>query len=131
MDKKIRSRFPALYCMVLADGVVEAAELEQLYRIGRETYGILADDITACVRDAGTSFEWPDSMEERIGLLYEMALIASADGDIDPTERQLLSRYVVRCGFDETYAGTIADFLLERAKQNLTKKQVVEEALKL
>lgn len=129
MDKKTRSRFLALYCMVLADGVVEAAELEQLYRIGREAYGISADEITACVRDAGTSFDWPDSMEGCISLLYEMALIARADGDIDQTERQLLNRYAVRCGFSQTNADAIADFLLERAEHNLPLEQVIQEAL--
>ncbi len=40
MDPSLKSRFVVLYSMVLADGIVEAAELETLHRIGKECYGL-------------------------------------------------------------------------------------------
>lgn len=36
MEELLKSRFLSLYCMVMADGVIEAKELETLYRIGQQ-----------------------------------------------------------------------------------------------
>ena len=52
MDAKTKSRFIALYCMVLADGIIDARELEVLYRIGRDTYGIPAEEINNAIRES-------------------------------------------------------------------------------
>ena len=73
MDEILKSRFLSLYCMVMADGVVEAKELETLYRIGRENYHLTAEEINKNVVSAGTSFVAPDKMEDRLSILYEMA----------------------------------------------------------
>lgn len=47
--------------MILADGVVDSRELETVYRIGRENYGLSAEEIMSTVRDSGTSFILPDN----------------------------------------------------------------------
>ena len=42
---KKKLQFLDLYCMVLADGIVHPKEMETLYRIGLENYGLTEDEI--------------------------------------------------------------------------------------
>lgn len=127
MDATVKSQFLSLYCMVLADGVIDAKELETLYRIGTEQYGLTQDEITATVRDAGTSFIVPDTISGKVRFLYNLAEIAMADGIIDSSEKTLMKRYIVKMGFEETNANAISEFLFDSVKN----KREIEEVLQL
>lgn len=125
MDKLLKSRFLSLYSMVIADGVTEAKELENLYRIGMENYNLTPEEINKCVITAGASFIAPEKMEDCISILYEMSEIAWADGKIDKTEKSLLASYAVRFGFKEENANDIADYLLQQVKNGMSKEDVI------
>ena len=77
--------FLDLSCMIMADGIVHPKELETLYRIGTETYGLTLDEITKSIVSAGKTMTIPEAQEDRIRILYEMALVAWADGTIEKT----------------------------------------------
>lgn len=124
MDDTLKAHFLSLYCMVMADGIVSAKELETLYRIGRENYGLSTEEINKAIVSSGTSFLVPEEAEEKVRILYEMAEIAWADGDIDPTERNLLRRYATRLGFMEENAEAIADFMLQQVKEGKSFEEV-------
>lgn len=117
MNDTLKAHFLSLYCMVMADGIVSAKELETLYRIGRENYHLSSEEINKAIVSSGTSFIVPESAEERVKILYEMAEIAWADGEIDTTEKNLLQRYTVRLGFKEENAEAIANFMLQQVKE--------------
>lgn len=125
MNDNLKSHFLALYCMVLADGVIDANELQALYRIGTEGYGLSQKEIMDAISSAGTSYSMPDSLEGKITLLHDMAQIAWADGEIDSSERSLLEKYAVRCGFQEENAQGIADFLLQSVKDGQSAEDVL------
>ena len=127
MDAKTKSRFTALYCMILADGIIDAREMETLYRIGRETYGIPAEEINQAIRESGTSFLIPETLNEKVSFLYHLAEIALADDDLDDSEITLLRKYALRMGFLEENANEITDWLLEQARQKKTLEQVLNE----
>lgn len=129
MEELLKARFLSLYCMVMADGIVEAKELETLYRIGRENYNLTAEEINKNVVSAGTSFVAPDKMEDRVSILYEMAEIAWADGKIDETEKSLLARYAIRLGFKEENAIGISDYMLQKVMDGISQKEVITEIL--
>ena len=76
--------------MVMADGIVEAKELETLYRIGRNCYHLSPEEINKIVVSAGTSFDAPTKLEDRVSILYEMAEIAWADGEIDKRRDEIV-----------------------------------------
>ena len=116
--------------MVIADGIVEAKELETLYRIGRESYKLSPEEINTYVVSAGSSFVAPDKMEDRISILYEMAEIAWADGVVDKTEKDLLSRYAIRLGFKDENADEIAEFMFQQVKEGISKNEVIDSILK-
>lgn len=120
MDAILKSRFLSLYCMILADGVIDAKELEMLYKIGTDNYGLTQDEITCTVRDAGTSFVVPQSISDKITMLYELTQIAWADGTIDPSEIQLLRKYTQKMGFDEDNVNAIVNLLIQNVKEGVS-----------
>ncbi|MBO7566780.1 MAG: TerB family tellurite resistance protein [Bacteroidales bacterium] len=125
----LKSRFLSLYCMVMADGIVEARELEVLYRIGRENYGISPEEINKMVMTAGSSFVAPTRIEDRISILYEMAEIAWADGIIEESEVVLLARYAVRFGFKEENSRKIAEFMIQQVNDGVKLQDVIQKIL--
>ena len=127
MDDILRSRFLALYCMVLADGVIDIHELEALYRIGSENYGLTNQQISEAVKEAGTSFSLPDKLEDKVSLLYQMAMICVADNDVDETEMNLLRRYSLKMGFDPENVDGIVELLISEAKSNTPEKNIVAQ----
>ena len=112
--------------MVLADGIIDAKELETLYRIGTEQYGLTQDEITATVRDAGSSFIIPTTLEGKVRFLYNLAEIAYADGVIDHTEVELMKLYIAKMGFEDQNIDGIADFLFHAAKDGKKTEDVIK-----
>ncbi len=125
MDAKMKSIFLSHYCMIMADGIVSAQELETLYRIGQEKYQLSLEEINQYVLSAGTSFVVPESVEDRIRVLYQIAEIAWADELIDPTERKLLKRYVLRFGFLEDNADDITELLLSSVQEGISVEEIL------
>lgn len=119
--------FLDLYCMIMADGIVHPKELETLYRIGIETYGLTQDEITQSVVSAGKTMVIPESPEEKIGLLYEMALVAWADGEIEESERKLLKRYAILYGVDNDKVDDLVEYLLDKAEDNVKEEDIIKE----
>lgn len=130
IDKQLQLHFLNLYCMVIADGVVDPKEMELIYRIGRENYGLSEDDINKAIVATGTTFAIPESFEERVCILYEMAIIAWADGIIDDSERNMLRNYALRYGIVESSVTAFVDYLLEKASNNVSEEEIINELTK-
>ena len=114
--------------MVLADGIVEAAELETLHRIGKECYGLTPEEISSfCV--GATPLILPEQIEDKIDFLYQLAQIAVCDGRVDDSERKLLERYAMKMSFVPENIPQIIEFLLNKAENGIPSKQVISEIL--
>ena len=87
-------QFLELYRMVMADGIAHPKEMETLYRIGIEEYGLTNKQISQTITQESSSAIIPEDPKDRIKLLYELAIIAWADGVIEESEKNLLRRYV-------------------------------------
>lgn len=131
ITEETKARFLGLYCMVLADGVIDTRELETLYRIGTETYGIKPEVITASIKDAGSSFIFPKKFEDKVRFLYELAQIAWADGVLEEAEVALIKSYAIRMGFEKQYSDGISDYLLSKAKASTPFNSIIHEILTL
>ena len=127
MDQTKKSQFLALYRMVLADGVIDPLELETIYRIGTESYGLTQDEITDSLQNAGTSLQLPQTIEDKVKFLFNLAEVAWADGVIEPSEKELQRKYVIHLGFEEENAHQITEFMLNAVE----KGQTVEEILSI
>lgn len=111
--------------MILADGVIDARELETLYKIGTEQYGLTQAEITETVRDAGSSFVMPSTLPSKIKFLFNMAQIAYSDGVVDQSERDLLKKYILKMGFMDENADEIANFMFESVKKGLSEEEII------
>lgn len=129
IDDLEKSRFLALYCMVLADGVIDRRELETLYRIGTTEYGLSPSDIAESIKSAGTSFILPTHIEDKIALLYQMAQICVSDDEVDETEIVLFNRYALRMGFEKENIDGIRDFLIDEATKGTPQNDVISKIL--
>lgn len=127
ISAKKKLQFLDLYCMVMADGIVHPKEMETLYRIGLEQYGLSEEEINEGVKSAGVSSVIPELPEERISVLYEMAVIAWADGELEDSERNMLRRYASMYGVNEESIDELVDFLLDQAKGNVDEKDVIKQ----
>ena len=127
ISAKKKLQFLDLYCMVMADGIVHPKEMETLYRIGLEHYGLSEEEINEGVKSAGVSSVIPELPEERISVLYEMAVIAWADGELEDSERNMLRRYASMYGVNEESIDELVDFLLDQAKENVDEKDVIKQ----
>lgn len=120
-------QFLELYCMAMADGILHPKEMETLYRIGLENYGLTEAAIDESIKSAGFSSLIPESAEDRIAVLYEMALIAWADGKLEEPERNMLQRYAAKYGVNEENITELVDFLLSQAKENVDKDIIIKQ----
>lgn len=127
IDKRLQLHFLNLYCMVIADGIVDPKEMETIYKIGRENYGLSEEEINKAVVNAGTTYAIPESSEERVRILYEMAIIAWADGKIEDSERKMLRDYALRYGIVENSVTAFVDYLLEKAHNDVSEEDIIKE----
>ena len=124
MERK-QLQFLELYRMVMADGIAHPKEMETLYRIGIEEYGLTNEQISQTITLESSSTIIPEDPKDRIKLLYELAIIAWADGVIEESERNLLRRYVVLFGIKEELADDFTDFLLKKVQENVSEKDII------
>lgn len=129
MDANLKSQFLSLYCMVLADGVIDARELETLYKIGIEQYGLTQSEIIDTIKNAGSSFLVPSTLEGKIRFLFNMVQIAYADGEVDASEEALLKKYIAKMEFADENIDGIADFLLDAVKNGITEKDIISSVI--
>lgn len=104
--------------MVMVDGEVKSQELETLYEIGRQHYNLSVEEINHYITSACTIILVPETLKEKVQVLYQMAQIAWADHTIDDTEVALLRRYVIRFGFEPDNAEGIAKYLISEVQNN-------------
>ena len=115
--------------MVLADGVIDARELETLYKIGIEQYGLTQSEIIDTIKNAGSSFLVPSTLEGKIRFLFNMVQIAYADGEVDASEEALLKKYIDKMEFADENIDGIADFLLDAVKNGITEKDIISRVI--
>lgn len=124
-----KSFFLSLYSMVIADGLVSPKELEFMYKLGKEVYHLTEDEINKYIVSADVSFVIPETVEDKVRVLYQLAMVAWADQDIDAHERDLLKRYVLRYQFEEENADGIVDYLIDRVENNASIESVLNDIL--
>lgn len=126
MEVSRQMQFLELYRMVMADGIAHPKEMGTLYRIGIEKYGLTNELIGKIISSGGTSTIVPKLPEERIQILYEMALIAWSDGTIEDSEQNLLRRYALKYGIKEEQVDNLIEFLLAKAQENVNEDEVIK-----
>ena len=131
MEAKLKSHFLSLYKMITADDDVDPKELETMYKIGIENFKLTQAEINEAILSPGTVIYVPETMEERLFWLLDLAKLAWADGKLEDSERTLLMVYAERYGIEESYSTKVVDFLLNEAKSGVSNEQMMSHFNKL
>jgi uncharacterized tellurite resistance protein B-like protein len=125
LEPKLKGHFLNLYHMALSDSQIDTTELEMLYKIG-EQRGVSKAEIDATILEPdNVKFTVPDTVLEKIECLYDFAMIAWADGQIDSSERRLIEMFCKKFGFQDDNIPTITQFLLDEVENGTTKEKVL------
>jgi uncharacterized tellurite resistance protein B-like protein len=130
LNPALKTHFLNLYHMALADENVDIRELELLYRIGEEG-GISRAEIETLIMQAEQPvFTSPTTLPEKISYLYDLSLMACADGEIDEAEQKLLMRFCSMFGFRQENVLSICEYLLGEAIRKTPIQQVLSNVSK-
>lgn len=113
--------------MVMADGEMSPKEKTELFRIGTEEFNVSSEELNSLVFSDEILFYIPQTNEERIIFLYDLALIAWANGEVDDEEKHLLKVYAKKFGIIESEIDELIGFLLEKAKEHMSHEQLLKE----
>lgn len=128
MNPTLKAHFLRLYAMVLSDFEVHPNELAVLYRIARDHYGLSEEEINKDVLSDGSMLYTPESPQEKIQYLYELALVVVADDNVAPAELRLMKENARLLGFSEDKIDKIISFLIEKAKENIPVSEILKQA---
>lgn len=124
MTDEMKSHFMNLYNMVLADGNVKPEELVQVYSIGLR-HGVSPAEFNQLLLSPVKS-TLPDTLEKKIGFLYDLTEIILADGDVDASEVEALKRYCILFEFEDSNVDAIADFMIDKVKQGYSLDEIIK-----
>ena len=126
IDDVLKWHFFNLYCMALSDEEFDFTERQVLYEIGVE-HGITPEQINEVILTTNIAPAVPETIEGKVECLYDLVRMAWADGKIEPEQRDIVKKCVVRYGFLPENAGGIVDYFIESVKNNKSKADILNE----
>lgn len=124
LSLELKSHFLRLYQMAFTDDNFDVLELQMLYRFAEER-GVAQEQLNEVLLNPSQNSIVPEELENKIEYLYDLALMIWADGVATDDEINTLRKYCLKFGFLEENVEDICGFLLENAKQNVSKKELM------
>lgn len=124
ISTELKSHFLRLYQMAFSDDNFDVLEMKMLYHFAEER-GVSKAELDAILVNPSHNSAVPDSTEEKISYLYDLALMIWADGKVDPDELVTLKKYCLKFGFLDENIPELTSFLLENAEKKLPKQQLM------
>jgi len=119
----LKSHFLRLYQMAFADDNFDVLELKMLYKFAEER-GLSKDQLNDILLNPSLDSVVPETLEEKIEYLYDLALMIWADGIATEDETNTLKKYCLKFEFLEENVPDICEFLLENAKEGIPLKEL-------
>lgn len=120
ISNKLKSHFLRLYQMAFSDDNFDKLELKMLYHFAEER-GISEEQLQQVLLNPLTEdTEVPDTLDQKIDYLNDLAKMIWADGVVTEDERNTLLKYCEKFGFLDENLQQLVDFLLECAKEDLS-----------
>lgn len=124
ISTELKSHFLRLYQMAFSDDNFDVLEMKMLYHFAEER-GVTKAELDAILLNPSHNSLVPDSTEEKLSYLYDLALMIWADRKVEPDELATLEKYCLKFGFLEDNIKALTSFLLEKAKENLPKQELM------
>jgi len=120
----LKSHFLRLYQMAFADDNFDVLELKMLYNFAKER-GLSKDQLNEILLNPSQESVVPESLDEKIEYLYDLALMIWADGIATEDEINTLKKYCLKFDFLKENIDDICEFLLENAKAKIPLKVLI------
>ncbi|MFT4684109.1 MAG: putative tellurite resistance protein B-like protein [Polaribacter sp.] len=125
ISNKLKSHFLRLYQMAFSDDNFDKLELKMLYHFA-EARGISEAQLQeVLLNPLMEDTEIPDTLNQKIDYLNDLAKMIWADGIVTDDERNTLLKYCKKFGFMDENLQNLVDFLLECAKENLSVEDII------
>ncbi|GAB5565179.1 MAG: hypothetical protein Wins2KO_22420 [Winogradskyella sp.] len=125
ISTQLKSHFLRLYQMAFADDNFDILEMQMLYKFAEER-GITREQLDDVLLNPSHIPGIPETLEEKIEHLYDLALMIWADNIVTADEKNTLKKYCLKFGFIEENIEELCQFLLDNAKQKSPKENLIE-----
>lgn len=125
ISTELKSHFLRLYQMAFSDDNFDVLELQMLYKFAEER-GITKDQLNEILLNPSHDSLIPESLEKRVGYLYDLAVMIWADQKVTEDEYITLKKYCKKFEFLEENITELADYLLDCAKKDLPKEEIIK-----
>lgn len=126
ITSNLKAQFLRLYQMALTDGDFSPTEWRMLYKFA-EDRGVSSKELDNILLGHAGSLTIPESLDERLEYLYDLALMIWADDKLTDDEKESLKKYCRKFEFLDENIDELADFLIEKARMNLSFANVLKE----
>ncbi|WP_298499826.1 hypothetical protein [uncultured Algibacter sp.] len=125
ISTELKSHFLRLYQMAFSDDNFDVLEMQMLYKFANDR-GFTKEQLDHILLNPSHESIIPESLEEKIEYLYDLALMIWADEVVTEDERITLKKYCLKFGFVEENIEELSQFLLKHAKDNLPKAELLD-----
>lgn len=125
ISTELKSHFLRLYQIAFSDDNFDLLEMQMLYKFAEER-GLTNDQLNDILLNPSHDSSIPESLEQRVEYLYDLAVMIWADKQVTEDEYITLKKYCKKFEFLEENITELADYLLGSAKQNLPKEEIIQ-----
>lgn len=122
---ELKSHFLRLYQMAFSDENFDILEMQMLYKFAEER-GVTKDQLNTVLLNPSHQAQIPDSLDERVEYLYDLALMIWADKKVTDDEYITLKKYCKIFEFLDENVEELANYLIECAKKNMSKEELLK-----
>ena len=123
---ELKSHFLRLYQIALSDDNFSHLEMQLLYKFAEER-AISKMELDNILTAHSGDVIIPETIENKIEYLYDFALMIWADNIVSLDEEIALKKYIKNFGFLEENIDELSKYLLDSAKQNKPKNEILKE----
>ena len=126
ISTELKSHFLRLYQMAFSDDNFDVLEMQMLYKFAEER-GLTKEQLNDILLNPSHDSSIPESLEQRIEYLYDLAVMIWADEKVTDDEYITLKKYCKKFEFLDENITALADYLLDCAKKGLKKEDIINE----
>jgi len=125
---ELKSHFLRLYQMALADDNFDVLEMKMLYSFA-EDRNVSKEELDAILMSDYQESSIPETLALKIEYLYDLSIMIWADEIVTDDEITTLKKYCLKFGFLEENIDKLSNFLIENAKNNTTKNELLKQII--
>lgn len=112
--------------MAFSDDQFDVLEMQMLYKFA-EDRGVTKEQLDEILLNPSHDSSIPETLEERVGYLYDLAVMIWADQKVTEDEYITLKKYCKKFEFLDENIPNLTDYLLESAKNGIDKEDIIKE----